>query len=143
MPVLSPAIYDFKHRVQTTPSSSQGVVAGQVAYGLAVTALPAEFTGIFTADPYRVVKNWHICICVVSGLWGGLIIGIVTEYYTSNRYTPVQARCVPSSQAMLHRNRTQFTPVTPRRIGPVPFSRPPDLGHAFPDMINSWSLCCQ
>ena len=62
----------------------------QVAYLLAVTALPAEFTGIFTADPYRVVKNWHICICVVAGLWGGLIIGIVTEYYTSNRYTPVQ-----------------------------------------------------
>ena len=61
-----------------------------MAYLLAVTALPAEFTGIFTADPYRVVKNWHICICVVAGLWGGLIIGIVTEYYTSNRYTPVQ-----------------------------------------------------
>ena len=63
-----------------------------MAYLLAVTALPAEFTGIFTADPYRVVKNWHVCICVVSGLWGGLIIGIVTEYYTSNRYTPVQVR---------------------------------------------------
>ena len=62
----------------------------QVAYLLAVTALPAEFTGIFTADPYRIVKNWHVCICVVSGLWGGLLIGIVTEYYTSNRYTPVQ-----------------------------------------------------
>jgi len=70
-------------------------VAGQVAYGLAVTALPAEFTGIFTADPYRVVKNWQVCICVVSGLWGGLIIGIVTEYYTSNRYSPVQVRRVP------------------------------------------------
>ena len=67
---------------------------GQVAYLLAVTALPAEFTGIFTADPYRIVKNWHVCICVVSGLWGGLIIGIVTEYYTSNRYTPVQVRLV-------------------------------------------------
>ena len=63
-----------------------------MAYLLAVTALPAEFTGIFTADPYRIVKNWHVCICVVAGLWGGLIIGIVTEYYTSNRYTPTQVR---------------------------------------------------
>ncbi len=24
------------------------------------------------------------------GLWGGLIIGLVTEYFTSNRFTPVQ-----------------------------------------------------
>ncbi len=28
--------------------------------------------------------------CVAAGLWGGLIIGLVTEYYTSNRYAPVQ-----------------------------------------------------
>jgi Na+/H+-translocating membrane pyrophosphatase len=28
--------------------------------------------------------------CVAAGLWGGLIIGLVTEYYTSNRFTPVQ-----------------------------------------------------
>jgi inorganic pyrophosphatase len=28
--------------------------------------------------------------CVVIGLWAGLIIGIVTEYYTSNAYSPVQ-----------------------------------------------------
>lgn len=28
--------------------------------------------------------------CVACGLWGGLIIGLVTEYYTSNRYQPVQ-----------------------------------------------------
>ena len=62
-----------------------------------MTALPAEFTGIFTADPYRIVKNWHVCICVVAGLWGGLIIGIVTEYYTSNRYSPTQVRVSQAS----------------------------------------------
>ena len=28
--------------------------------------------------------------CVAVGLWGGLIIGLVTEYFTSNRFTPVQ-----------------------------------------------------
>lgn len=28
--------------------------------------------------------------CVAAGLWGGLVIGLVTEYYTSNRFTPVQ-----------------------------------------------------
>lgn len=30
--------------------------------------------------------------CVAVGLWGGLVIGLVTEYFTSNRFTPVQAR---------------------------------------------------
>jgi inorganic pyrophosphatase len=29
-------------------------------------------------------------VCVAAGLWGGLAIGLVTEYYTSNHYTPVQ-----------------------------------------------------
>ena len=57
---------------------------------LALVALPSEFTGIFAADPARAVKNWHLFICVATGLWGGLAIGISTEYYTSNRYAPVQ-----------------------------------------------------
>lgn len=28
--------------------------------------------------------------CVAIGLWAGLLIGLFTEYYTSNRFTPVQ-----------------------------------------------------
>jgi H(+)-translocating pyrophosphatase len=28
--------------------------------------------------------------CVISGLWAGLIIGLITEYYTSNTYEPVK-----------------------------------------------------
>lgn len=36
------------------------------------------------------MKNWHLFICVASGLWGGLAIGLQTEYFTSNRYKPVQ-----------------------------------------------------
>ncbi|KAL4855826.1 Pyrophosphate-energized vacuolar membrane proton pump [Chlorella vulgaris] len=61
-----------------------------VVYVISVCALPAEFTGIFSEEPERVVKNWHMFFCVAAGLWGGLVIGLVTEYYTSNRYTPVQ-----------------------------------------------------
>lgn len=61
-----------------------------VAYLLTMAALPTEFTGLFADDPTKIVKNWHIFLCVASGIWGGLIIGLVTEYYTSNRYTPVQ-----------------------------------------------------
>ena len=34
--------------------------------------------------------NWDAYYCVLSGLWSGLIIGWVTEIYTSNSYSPVQ-----------------------------------------------------
>ena len=40
----------------------------------------------------QIVCNWHLFVCVASGLWGGLLIGLQTEYFTSNRYQPVQAR---------------------------------------------------
>jgi inorganic pyrophosphatase len=30
-------------------------------------------------------------ICTISGVWGGLIIGYITEYYTSYAYKPTQA----------------------------------------------------
>ncbi|ESQ38801.1 hypothetical protein EUTSA_v10029022mg [Eutrema salsugineum] len=32
----------------------------------------------------------ELFLCVAVGLWAGLIIGFVTEYYTSNAYSPVQ-----------------------------------------------------
>jgi len=32
----------------------------------------------------------HAFICVASGLWSGMIIGAVTEYYTSHSYAPVR-----------------------------------------------------
>ncbi|RVW92104.1 Pyrophosphate-energized vacuolar membrane proton pump 1 [Vitis vinifera] len=52
-------------------------------------ALPSSFT-IFNFGSQKVVKNWQLFLCVGVGLWAGLIIGFVTEYYTSNAYSPVQ-----------------------------------------------------
>ncbi|RZC80834.1 hypothetical protein C5167_043409 [Papaver somniferum] len=52
-------------------------------------ALPSEFT-IFNFGVQKVVKNWELFFCVAIGLWAGLVIGFVTEYYTSNAYSPVQ-----------------------------------------------------
>lgn len=34
------------------------VLSPQVVYIISVCALPAEFTGIFTEEPERIVKNW-------------------------------------------------------------------------------------
>lgn len=34
------------------------------------------------------VSRWHAFGCVMFGLWSGMIIGFITEYYTSNAYSP-------------------------------------------------------
>ncbi|GFQ01779.1 pyrophosphate-energized vacuolar membrane proton pump [Phtheirospermum japonicum] len=52
-------------------------------------ALPSSFT-IFNFGVQKEVKSWQLFLCVAVGLWAGLIIGFVTEYYTSNAYSPVQ-----------------------------------------------------
>lgn len=60
--------------------------------GIAVVsffALPSEFT-LFNFGSTKTVKNWHLFFCVSIGLWAGLVIGYITEYYTSNAYSPVQ-----------------------------------------------------
>merc|ERR1719424_615690 len=36
------------------------------------------------------VKWWYCCTAIMLGLWSGLIIGYVTEYYTSSTYEPVR-----------------------------------------------------
>lgn len=69
------------------------VLMTPVAYFISIKALPSVFE---IPDPYspttenKEVKNWYMFICVASGLWGGLIIGLITEYFTSNRFQPVQ-----------------------------------------------------
>ena len=56
-------------------------------YGLAVWMLPQNFVinGIVTKS-----TPLYAWISTVCGLWGGLIIGLSTEYFTSNTYRPVQ-----------------------------------------------------
>ncbi|PFH38143.1 V-type H(+)-translocating pyrophosphatase VP1 [Besnoitia besnoiti] len=45
----------------------------------------------FALDGYEGVATWwHAAVCVVMGLWAGLAIGTVTEYYTSHSYFPVR-----------------------------------------------------
>jgi inorganic pyrophosphatase len=44
----------------------------------------------FEVSTVNNVHNWHIFFCIAVGLWSGMIIGYVTEYFTSNVYTPVQ-----------------------------------------------------
>lgn len=72
------------------PSSQTQLSLLQAVLAITLLCLPREFHGIFTDEPERIVKNYYLFFCVASGLWGGLTIGLVTEYYTSNAYAPVK-----------------------------------------------------
>jgi inorganic pyrophosphatase len=54
----------------------------------AVFILPTTSTIPFGGYDY-VCSAWVLYGCVMCGLWTGLIIGFITEYYTSNRFSPV------------------------------------------------------
>eukprot|EP00920_Eleutheroschizon_duboscqi_P005728 GHVT01013470.1.p1 GENE.GHVT01013470.1~~GHVT01013470.1.p1 ORF type:complete len:741 (+),score=65.82 GHVT01013470.1:978-3200(+) len=53
---------------------------------LAYFFLPTEFA----LEHFGVSTWWKASCCVLLGLWAGMIIGAVTEYYTSHSYTPVR-----------------------------------------------------
>ncbi|KNH07631.1 vacuolar-type proton translocating pyrophosphatase 1 [Perkinsela sp. CCAP 1560/4] len=53
--------------------------------------LPREFhlKHIFAAED-KLCTWWQAYLCIMAGLWAGLIIGYVTYYYTSNSHKPVK-----------------------------------------------------
>jgi len=58
----------------------------------AVHILPDTF--IFLGGAQKepmIVHKWHAYGCIMFGLWSGMIIGFVTEYYTNNAYEPTKA----------------------------------------------------
>jgi inorganic pyrophosphatase len=54
---------------------------------LSKVCLPATFT-MSAGGPE--VQWWYCCVSISLGLWSGLLIGYVTEYYTSASYRPVR-----------------------------------------------------
>jgi len=50
--------------------------------------LPADIFTIPSGDGNLEVTRWTCYGCIMFGLWSGMIIGFVTEYYTSNAYGP-------------------------------------------------------
>jgi len=67
------------------------VLMTPVLFLLSWYILPAEMNLARETDPNVFnVKNWHVFFCGAAGLWSGLAIGFVTEYYTSHSYRPVQ-----------------------------------------------------
>jgi len=53
------------------------------------SVLPIEMD--FTVNGAVVPVGPMVCyLCIISGLWGGCLIGFITEYYTSHSYKPVR-----------------------------------------------------
>merc|ERR1719218_576823 len=63
------------------------VLMTPVVVWLSQPCLPAVFA---MGDEYPAVKWWYCAVAIGLGLWSGLIIGFVTEYYTSHSYAPVR-----------------------------------------------------
>ena len=63
------------------------VLMAIISYGITMVALPVECMGLKVShgEPLAVAR-WAIWVCVACGLFTGLAIGLVTEYYTSNAY---------------------------------------------------------
>jgi H+-translocating diphosphatase len=57
---------------------------------VAFITLPTTFTMPYPGDKTIHVHWYYMFFCVCSGLWGGMVIGVATEYYTSNTYSPVR-----------------------------------------------------
>ena len=55
-----------------------------------VYMLPDNLDLNFAGVSYDTTK-WEAYGCILLGLWSGLFIGLITEYYTSNENAPVQA----------------------------------------------------
>lgn len=56
----------------------------------AIFLLPAEAELQFASETYKLTP-WEAYACVMMGLWSGLFIGLITEYYTSKDQAPTQA----------------------------------------------------
>jgi len=63
------------------------VLMTPVTYLMTSVSFPA---GSFAVSTKTDVYGYYIFFCVMCGLWSGLVIGLMTEYFTSNAFKPVQ-----------------------------------------------------
>ena len=66
------------------------VLMAIVMFPVTLGALPNAFTGVYIFDDARICSHWQVYVAVLSGIVTALLIGLVTEYYTSTAYRPVR-----------------------------------------------------
>jgi len=90
--VLQKAIYPVKD-MPDVEKALKGILVistclmTPVVIFLSQVCLPDEFS---MGQGYEKVQSYYCAISILLGLWSGLIIGFVTEYYTSHSYSPVR-----------------------------------------------------
>ncbi len=75
--------------IQTTLSGQiiiSSILLTPTIVGISTGLLPHTVTFHKGTAQAITATNWHLMICVLSGLWAGMIIGYVTDYYTSNTH---------------------------------------------------------
>jgi H(+)-translocating pyrophosphatase len=88
LPVKKEADVENALKIQLISTTVLVLVA---IYGAAIAFLPADFTiPALWGDSLMQLKPYHAWLCVSFGAVGGLIIGLITEYYTSASYSPVR-----------------------------------------------------
>ncbi|XP_068644811.1 pyrophosphate-energized vacuolar membrane proton pump 1-like [Aristolochia californica] len=88
----NPTVFLTENSIEPALKKQLIISATLMSIGIAIVSwigLPWSFT-IYNFGAQKVVKNWELFFCVAVGLWTRLVIGLVTEYYTSNAYSPVQ-----------------------------------------------------
>ncbi|CAI6011729.1 unnamed protein product [Closterium sp. NIES-65] len=93
--IIATDIQQVKEKAEIEPALKKQLVISTVLmtpviFLVAFYALPPTFKITVVGQGDKVVQNWYAFACVASGLWAGLLIGFVTEYFTSNAYVPVQ-----------------------------------------------------
>jgi H(+)-translocating pyrophosphatase len=88
------ALVAFKYPPRTQSSVEKVLKYQLVISSVLNTLVLSLIVEIFLPSSVSVssmtVTRWAIYGCAVSGLWTGLIIGYVTEYFTSKAYSPVR-----------------------------------------------------
>jgi len=91
----------FLARVTEETRSVEKALKGQLLFSTIFMTIALYFlTNWAMVDQFellgKTVTKWHVFYSVLSGLWGGLIIGYVTEYFTSHSYQPVRQIAIAS-----------------------------------------------
>jgi len=79
------------HETEIEPSLKRQILVST----LLLTPILFIITYFFLPETFSIgnlskIRNYHIFFCLACGLWSGMIIGYVTEYFTSHAYTPVR-----------------------------------------------------
>jgi len=88
-------MYRVKSEKDIEPSLKRQLLVSTFLMTPAVIALcftffPESFKLGGTMVEQGDIKNWYIAVCALTGLYSGLAIGYITEYYTSHSYSPVR-----------------------------------------------------